>query len=120
MRSSVKTWRKQADRSGGARQASANRRMDRMNQARLVFQDDRPASSRAEKKNVDSSSTALITAGQTTGNLLILNGLGQGAGQGQRIGRSVMMKSLYVRWQGSLAATTAGHSPLRFIIVYDK
>lgn len=104
-----------------ARAAVAMRRATRNIRMRnaLVFQD-ATQQSVFEKKNVDQTSTVMITAGQTTGNLLLLNGLAQGNSAVTRVGRTVKMKSLFVRFQASLASTSAGHSPLRFLVIYDK
>lgn len=78
-----------------------------------------PANS-GELKNLDVSSTTLITAAQTTGNLLLLNGVAQGTTAVTRLGRRITMKSIYIRINNALAATTAGASPLRYLVVYDK
>jgi len=73
-----------------------------------------------ELKNVDVSSSALIVAAQTTATALLLNGLAQGTTATTRIGRRVTLKSLYFRFQASMAATSAGASPIRLLVVYDK
>lgn len=73
-----------------------------------------------EKKNIDTVSTATITFNQTTANLLLLNATNQGVGASQRLGRRFMMKSIFIRWNATLAATTTGSSSLRCLIVYDK
>jgi len=43
-----------------------------------------------------------------------------GTGPNDHVGRSITLKSLHFRWQGALAPTTTGSSPLRLLIVYDK
>lgn len=79
------------------------------------------AGAQPEKKNADAAPvTTSITFGQTTANLFLLNATAQGAGATQRIGRRFQMKSIFVRWNGTLAATTTGSSSLRMLIVYDK
>lgn len=78
-----------------------------------------PANS-GELKNLDVTSTALIVAAQTTATILLLNGVAQGTTATTRLGRRITMKSLYVRFNAALAATTAGNSPIRLLIVYDK
>lgn len=74
-----------------------------------------------ERKNIDSgSTTGTITFGQTTANLLLLNGVDDGATSTTRIGRRIMMTSLEIRWEGSLPSTATGGSPLRMCVVYDR
>lgn len=73
-----------------------------------------------EKKNIDVVSTTTITFNQTTANLVLLNATNQGVGASQRIGRRFIMKSIFIRWNGTMAATTTGSSSLRCLIVYDK
>lgn len=76
--------------------------------------------SAGELKNIDVTSVALLTAAQTTGTLLLLNGVTQGTSATTRLGRRTTMKSIYIRINVALAATTAGASPLRYMVVYDK
>lgn len=78
-----------------------------------------PADS-GELKNLDTVNAAQIVAGATTGSIGLLNGVAQGTTAITRLGRRLTMKSIYVIWEGSMAATSAGSSPLRLIIVYDK
>lgn len=78
------------------------------------------ALSRAEKKNLDILNTTAIVAAQATSSLFLLNGCDDGATATTRIGRRIQMKSLYIRWTGSYAATTAGSSPLRLSVIYDR
>lgn len=74
-----------------------------------------------EKKFVDNSiAFALVAAQSTFSALNLLNGIAQGTDSNQHIGRQAQMKSFYWRWQGSLAATTAGTGSARLLIVYDK
>lgn len=73
-----------------------------------------------ERKNIDAGSAAMITIAQTTSNLLLLNGVDDGATSTTRIGRRITMSSLEVRFVGSMAATSAGSSPLRLTVVYDR
>ena len=88
--------------------------------ASLMRSGGRQPAAPGELKNIDATSNALIVAGQTTATLLPLNLIAQDSTANGRIGRRVTLKSLYVRFQASLAATTAGNSPLRLIIVCDK
>ena len=73
-----------------------------------------------EKKNIDVLDTTAIVAGTTTSSLFLLNGVDDGALPTNRIGRRITMTSLEIRWLGSFAATTAGSSPLRLVVVYDR
>lgn len=74
-----------------------------------------------ERKNIDSGAvTGTITAAQATSSLLLLNGCDDGATSTTRIGRRITMTSMEIRWVGSMAATSAGSSPLRMCVVYDR
>lgn len=73
-----------------------------------------------EKKNIDATNSNTITFAQTTSNLFLLNGCDDGATATTRVGRRITMTSMELRWSGSFAATTAGTSPLRMLVVYDK
>lgn len=73
-----------------------------------------------EKKNLDILNSSHIVAAQATSTLFLLNGCDDGATAITRVGRRINMTSLHMRWCGSLAATTAGVSPLRLVVVYDK
>jgi len=81
-----------------------------------------PSSMRSigEKKNVDVQSFANIVAAGTGAVQTLLNGIANGNTSTTRVGRRVMMKSLFVRFGAGLASTTAGNSPIRLVIVYDK
>lgn len=73
-----------------------------------------------ERKNLDVLTTGTITFNQTTSNLFLLNGCDDGALPTQRVGRRITMTSMELRWAGSFVATTAGASPLRMCVVYDR
>lgn len=77
-----------------------------------------------ELKFTDTTATNAITFGVATfnapGPTTLLNGLVPDSTATGRIGRKIVMKSLYFRYFASLAATSTGGSPMRFIIVYDK
>lgn len=79
-----------------------------------------PIKQRAERKNLDVLNTTAIVAAQTTSSLFLLNGCDDGATATTRVGRRITMTSIYIKWVGSFAATTAGSSPLRLVVVYDK
>lgn len=74
----------------------------------------------AELKNVDVTNTALIIASQTTATVQLLNGVAQDSTANGRVGRRIVMKSLYYRFTCALAPTTAGSASIRLLIVYDK
>lgn len=73
-----------------------------------------------EKKNNDFSSQATVVAATATATILTLNAMTQGTAPTNYLGRSVIMKSIAWIFTGALAATSAGGSPLRVLIVYDK
>lgn len=80
----------------------------------------RTLADKSEKKNIDVTTTSQVVAAQATAQVLLLNGCAQGTTALTRLGRRITMKSLYWMWDGSMAATSAGASPLRLLIVYDK
>lgn len=73
-----------------------------------------------EKKNFDALTTATIVAAQTTAVVAQIFTPDQGVGPTEHQGRACQVKSLSYRWYGSFAATSAGASPIRMLIVYDK
>lgn len=75
-----------------------------------------------ELKNIDVTSPfpALVAAGAGFTNPNLLNGVAQGTTATTRLGRRIVMKSLFIRATIRLAATTAGESTVRFLVVYDK
>lgn len=79
-----------------------------------------PKLGKGEKKNLDLNNPTTINFGNATALVTLINGCAQGVGDSQRVGRSVMLKSIQWRWTGVLAPTTTGASALRMIIVYDK
>lgn len=79
-----------------------------------------PTASRSEKKNLDIVTTATITFGQTTANVALLNAMAQGTTSATRVGRKVKFTSIQWRWQGSTSASSAGSTPIRMVLVYDK
>lgn len=86
-----------------------------------VVAHNRLPASLGELKNIDDTTASLIVAGQTTAMQSgCLNSLAQGVTAVTRLGRRITMKSLYWLFEGSLAATSAGASPVRLLIVYDK
>lgn len=83
-----------------------------------VFQN---ASSRPEKKFLDVTTATALTFGSAVGLApVLLNGCAQGTDANQHIGRQTTMRSLYWLWEGNVAPTTTGTSPIRMVIVYDK
>jgi len=75
---------------------------------------------RGELKNTDQSFTNSLVGLTSSGTIVLLNGIFQGSTANQRDGRNVRMKYLEVRFHLTLAPTTAGGSPLRFVVFYDK
>lgn len=73
-----------------------------------------------EKKNIDVLNTVGVVAGAVVSTLFLLNGVDDGATSLTRIGRRINMTSLEIRWSGNMAATSAGSTPLRLCVVYDK
>lgn len=72
-----------------------------------------------ELKNADN--TVIWPAfGAVFGSFSLLNGLAQGTSATTRIGRKIVMKSVYVRGPVQMAPTGTGSSPLRMLIIYDK
>jgi len=79
--------------------------------------------SSGELKFVDvTASNTLQTGGAFTApsSTTLLNGLVPGTTATTRIGRKVVLKSLYLRWNLRLNTTTTGGTPARVIIFYDK
>lgn len=93
-------------------------------QARLVGASTKSSSS-PELKNVDAGNTLTINSGLSTWSIpQLLNGLSQGAGSDERIGRKVTLKSMLFRYVFSVTGTpTAGThtvAPIRIVLFYDK
>jgi len=78
----------------------------------------------AELKFKDAGTTTTLTAGapnfSSMGATLLLNGLANGSDASTRIGRKVILKSVYVRGTFENTAGATGGAPLRIIIFYDK
>lgn len=75
---------------------------------------------RPERKNFDVEDNTPIIVAQTTAEVNTLNIIETGTGPTDRIGRRLNLVSLEFRYNGSLAPTTAGSSPLRLCIIYDR
>lgn len=77
-----------------------------------------------ELKFADTSGAGTLNFGSLVfaapGPTTLLNGLVPDSTATGRIGRKIVMKSLYLRWQASIGATSTGGSPVRIIVVYDK
>lgn len=82
----------------------------------------RPRTSQPEKKNIDVVAANPITFGQTTANVVLLNGMVYGNTATTHVGRKVRMTSVQWRFQGSggVVGGATGSSPLRMVILYDK
>lgn len=70
-----------------------------------------------EKKNIDFSTSMGILAVNQWSEIDLLNGCGQGANAGERIGRKIQLRSLLFRWNDS---ANAAQKVIRLLIVYDK
>jgi hypothetical protein len=70
-----------------------------------------------EKKNTDRGGSVGNLGPSIWSELDNLNGVANGAGQSERVGRKIQMKSLLVRWSES---TLASESALRILVVYDR
>lgn len=72
---------------------------------------------RAERKNIDTTSTLAppLTASFTSPTLL--NGAAQGVGTNERVGRKAIMKSIALRY---IHTPNAPASQVRILVVYDK
>lgn len=73
-----------------------------------------------EKKDFSTFTANTLVAAQTTAVRTSLFSPDQGIGPSEHIGRAVISHSLLWKWYGSYAATTAGSSPIRLVIVYDR
>lgn len=82
----------------------------------------RSTSGNVEKKNIDVQSAAsTVVAGQVTATVVpLVIGCIEGTAPTQHVGRRVQLKSLQVRWQGSMSSTSINSSPLRIVVIYDK
>lgn len=77
------------------------------------------ARSTGELKDLTLTSTNRIPVNSAAFTTTLLNGCAQGTTAGTRIGRRITMKSLLIRWNIALAATTAGAGAIRILVVYD-
>lgn len=88
----------------------------------LAFQ--APVTSSPEKKNMDQNNTVAqattLTDDWVVSTTNLLNGATQGAGNNQRIGRKVIMKTLQLSWSAQLDPTSTLGCNLRVRVVYDK
>lgn len=80
--------------------------------------------SRAELKNIDTANPIpgfiFGSGGFAASSPILLNGVATGSSATNRIGRRIVMKSLLIRYNVTLASTTTNSTPLRIVIVYDK
>lgn len=72
---------------------------------------------KGEFKAVDASSNA---AADTTGTLVLLNGMARGDDINTRVGREVTMKSIELHWRAYVTAGTGTDQVHRLLIVYDR
>lgn len=73
-----------------------------------------------ELKDVTVLFNALVGLATTAATINLLNGIAQGVASGERIGRKVTMKSLFLRGYFSYQGATTGSVPIRVLIVYDN
>lgn len=74
-----------------------------------------------ERKFVDTSQSFTLTAGSNAFAAgVLLNSLATGTTASERIGRKVVMKSIYIRYSVEMAPTGTGGAPFRILVVYDK
>lgn len=72
-----------------------------------------------ELKNIDVIGST-ITVASSSGLISLINGVAQGTTATTRLGRRIQMKSLFIRAEIRMAPTTAGASPIRYLVIYDK
>jgi len=79
-------------------------------------------SSGSELKNVDSGdqNQAIVASSDTFGTGVLLNAIGQGSDVNNRIGRKVIIKSVFLRGTVGPAPTSTGGCSFRIIVVYDR
>jgi len=74
-----------------------------------------------ELKFIDTSVSVNLTAGSLAFSApQLLNGVAPGSGATDRIGRKIILKSVYLRATVRASVGSAGSSPIRCIIFYDK
>lgn len=75
-----------------------------------------------EKKFIDTTPTFNIVASSSAfvATPVLLNGVGTGATATDRVGRKILMKSLYVRYALNRSATTTLGANVRIVVVYDR
>lgn len=75
-----------------------------------------------EQKDITLTNPAisLPAAGSATATLKLLNGVAQGTTAITRLGRKIVMKSLYINGVVYVAPTSTGATPVRVLVVYDK
>lgn len=84
---------------------------------RLTF--DPRGSSKPERKNIDTSVTAYsCPLTSSYGTVTLLNGTVRGTNVGERIGRKILMKSVFIRLNSIANSNNA--SQVRYIIAYDR
>jgi len=73
-----------------------------------------------ELKFCDIAATPTIPTSAAFATPILLTAIANGTDASGRIGRKITLKSLLIRWQLSLAATSVGGSPVRVLVIYDK
>jgi len=77
-------------------------------------------SRKPEQKNFDSNVAAPIVIAQATAVRSSIFSPDQGTGPSEHVGRKIDCTSLSWKWSANYAATTAGSSPMRLLVVYDR
>lgn len=80
----------------------------------------RAVASTTEKKDITQINSTPIVAGTAAASIFLLNGIATGTNATNRVGRRITMTALQLRVNVTLATTSVGSSPLRFLVVYDK
>jgi len=78
--------------------------------------------SSTELKDITVRSLAVVAplASANGSTPFLVNPVIQGSSATTRIGRRILMKSLYIRWFAQLVSTTTGGTPYRMLVVYDS
>lgn len=75
-----------------------------------------------EKKNQDLIQTLALPLLSAFSTPALINGIGQGTGSNQRIGRKVLLKAIQMRYTAQSGVIAGGNVPMqnRIIVFYDK
>jgi len=111
------TTKRKGKNEGKARHQQALVLVPKRSQRSLLF--DARGSSKPEKKNIDTITTAYsCPLTSTFGNVILLNGSVRGTNVGERVGRKIVMKSVFIRLNSIANSNNA--SQVRYMIIYDR